>query len=90
MFLGDGRHVPYVIATNLRVVYYTILRRYGNVTGAVTVHYRDAVTVEAIPSLDYRFVEWANDDEDLVIRTFAVNEDLALEAYFDEIDGDEE
>lgn len=71
------------------MVYYTILRRYGN-TGAVTgLHYRDVVTFEAIPALGYRFVEWADDDEDLVIRTFAITEDLALEAYFEEIPSEE-
>lgn len=34
-------------------------------------------------------MEWADDDEDLVIRTFAITEDLALEAYFEEIPSEE-
>ena len=65
--------------------------RGSTVTGAATgLHYGDVVTVEAIPAPGYRFVEWADDDKALAIRTFAVTEDLALEAYFEEIPPEEE
>lgn len=65
--------------------------RGGTVTGAATgLHYGDVATVEAIPAPGYRFVEWADDDEVPAIRAFAVTEDMALEAYFEEIPPDEE
>ena len=65
--------------------------RGGTVTGAATgLHYGDVVTVEAIPAIGYRFVEWADDDEAPAIRTFAVTEDLVLEAYFEETPPEEE
>lgn len=65
--------------------------RGGTVIGAATgLHYGDVVTVEAIPAIGYRFVQWVDDDEAPAIRTFAVTEDLALEAYFEEISPEEE
>lgn len=63
----------------------------GTVTGAATgLRYGDVVAVEAIPAIGYRFVQWADDDDAPVIRTFAVTEDLALEAYFEVIPSEEE
>lgn len=65
--------------------------RGGTVTGAATgLHYGDVVTVEAIPAIGYRFVQWADDDEAPAIRTFAVTENLVLEAYFEETPPEEE
>jgi hypothetical protein len=62
----------------------------GTVTGGATgLHYGDVLQIQTIPNEGYRFVEWVDDDEAPAIRTFAVTEDLALEAYFEEIPPEE-
>lgn len=88
VFGGWERHIPYVIATYQRcgIIHHLEPLRLCY-QGCHRAALRGVVTVEAIPTAPgYRFVEWADNDEAPAIRTFAVTDDLALEAYFEEID----